>query len=279
MDEWDASSSLPGDASLVLQASTKISVESVTSAIVSCLREAADVGRAGAMTAYMRGKFEFFGVCAQNRRNCLRDVLKQHGFGCRAFVKKHALAISRLLYKQPQRECHQAAVDVLMKHVGDLGGISALPQLKFLLQENSWWDTVDMLSTNVVGPIVFGDLEEGRKVMDKWISHEDMWLRRCAIIHQLKYKGNTDEAVLFRYCLQRADERKFFIEKAIGWALRQYARENAEAVQQFVATHETRFASLTKREALKHVGPYAPLSGTKRKRKTHRRRRIGKKRK
>ena len=89
--------------------------------------------------------------------------------------------------------------------------------------------------------------------MDEWIDDEDMWVARVAILHQLRFGERTDEGRLFDYSLRRAADSEFFIRKAIGWALRQYARTNPDAVRAFVDEHGARFAGLTLREATKHL--------------------------
>ena len=95
--------------------------------------------------------------------------------------------------------------------------------------------------------------ECGNQLMEEWISEENLWLRRTAILHQLAYKEKTDQDRLFSFCIQRAHEKEFFIQKAIGWALRTYARTNKTAVKQFVETNRASLAPLSIREALKHI--------------------------
>ena len=89
--------------------------------------------------------------------------------------------------------------------------------------------------------------------MQQWISEENLWLRRVAILHQLAHKEQTDKDLLFTFCLQRAHEKEFFIQKAIGWALRTYARSNRAAVKSFVEENKAVLAPLSIREALKHI--------------------------
>jgi 3-methyladenine DNA glycosylase AlkD len=90
--------------------------------------------------------------------------------------------------------------------------------------------------------------------MDEWSVEDNMWLARTAILHQLTYKKETDAARLFGYCLARADHPDFFIRKAIGWALREYAKSEPAAVRQFVIAHQDRLSPLSVREALKNIG-------------------------
>jgi 3-methyladenine DNA glycosylase AlkD len=121
-----------------------------------------------------------------------------------------------------------------------------------LISTKSWWDTVDALAAGVVGSLVRRH-PELRSTMDEWLAGDDLWLTRTAILHQLNHREATDAAWLFAACAARADHRDFFIRKAIGWALRQYARTDPDAVRAFVAAHRDRLSGLSVREALRHL--------------------------
>jgi len=121
-----------------------------------------------------------------------------------------------------------------------------------LITTKSWWDTVDALATRFVGDLV-------RRhpalvaTMDDWSAEPDLWLVRTAILHQLHYGPATDTERLFAYCSRQAGHPDFFVRKAIGWALRHYARTDPDAVRQFVAAHASRLSPLSVREATKHL--------------------------
>jgi len=121
-----------------------------------------------------------------------------------------------------------------------------------LVTSKSWWDTVDALSYPVMGYFVQQRPEPGVALMYQWIKHDDMWLRRVAILHQLCQKEKTDADRLFKFCLERAHEEEFFIRKAIGWALRDYSRTDKRAVKDFVETNRSSLSGLSIKEALKH---------------------------
>jgi 3-methyladenine DNA glycosylase AlkD len=160
------------------------------------------------------------------------------------------LAAAGELWALPEREYQYVAVDLLRRQNKQLTA-DDLPALEALVQAKSWWDTVDGLAVTI-GSIVTREPQLlGR--MDALIGAPDFWLRRIALLHQLDGKENTDEARLFAYCLRCADEREFFIRKAIGWALRQYARTNPAAVRQFLDTHREKLSGLSFREAAKHL--------------------------
>ena len=124
--------------------------------------------------------------------------------------------------------------------------------MKALITTNSWWDTVDALAVHVVGTMVHRHRELAA-VMDRWIDADDFWLARTAILHQLRWKSDTDTSRLFTYALRRAADNEFFIRKAIGWALRVYATTDPDAVRTFVDRHEDTLSALTQREARKHL--------------------------
>lgn len=199
---------------------------------------------AGPMSAYMRGQFLFLGIKAPNAAALLREALA----GVVRPGQSELAAAARSLWQLPEREYQYAGTALLARHA-EACSASFLPVIEELILAKSWWDTVDTLAVNVVGPLVFRHPELG-SAMDVWIASEHTWLARSAILHQLKYKGSTDSEKLFRYCLTRSADREFFIRKAIGWALREYSKTDAATVRNFVAGHDTELSGLSKREAL-----------------------------
>ena len=127
-----------------------------------------------------------------------------------------------------------------------------LDRLHNLIVTKSWWDTIDALAAHPVGTLVARFPQLGA-TMDIWIDDENMWVARVAILHQLRFKHDLDQDRLFSYVEKRAADTEFFIRKALGWALRDYARVAPDAVRSFVQEHEDNLSGLTKREALKHL--------------------------
>lgn len=214
--------------------------------IREALEPLADPTRAIAMKAYMKDKFEFLGVMAGPRREAQRPFLALATTGP---IENVWLSVEEC-WAHPEREFQYVATDLLRKNAQRLSP-EDLPLLRQLIETKSWWDTVDALATHSVGPIV--RKHNLGSVMDEWVESENIWTARTAILHQLLYKKDTDKQRLFNYCIKRAGDREFFIRKALGWALRQYARIDQPAVIAFVADHESELSGLTKREALKHV--------------------------
>ncbi len=212
------------------------------SAVTNALAPLADPAQAPGMAAYMKHQFRYLGIATPARRAACADLVR--GFD------GNPIAAAKALWKCEEREYQYVAVDLLRRHVKRLDG-GDLPALEVLVQTKSWWDSVDAL-VPTIGEIVYRERSVAAR-MDQLIEADDFWLRRVAILHQLAWKDETDEKRLFRYCLQCADEKEFFIRKAIGWALRQHARTAPDAVRRFVDAHHGRLSGLSVREATKHL--------------------------
>lgn len=210
------------------------------------LEEVADPEKALGMAAYMKDRFVFLGVPSPDRKLFARPLIN----AVKRTTETDLLDLARALWDEPEREFHYVAADALRRGAGQLSA-TTLPQIRVLIETNSWWDTVDTLAINTVGPMVANHPELAQD-MDQWIGDDNIWVARTAILYQLKYKPNTDPDRLFSYVEERASDSEFFIRKALGWALREYAKTEPEAVQNFVATNENALSGLTKREALKH---------------------------
>ena len=213
----------------------------------SALADCADPERAVPMAAYMKNRFAFFGVAAGQRRAAVRGATRDLG----PPPDGDALVeMAHQCWAADQRELQYTAADALRRWVRLLE-MPHLDDVEELIVTKSWWDTVDLLAARVVGPLVESH-PELIGTMDRWIGDSNLWRRRSAILHQLGYTDRTDADRLFTYCSQREGEREFFIAKAIGWALREFARTDPDAVWSFVDEHRTRLAPLSVREATKH---------------------------
>jgi 3-methyladenine DNA glycosylase AlkD len=218
--------------------------------VVARLRAAyepeADPIRAVGTAAYMRHQFAFFGMLTSDRRRLARQALE----GLPGPSEQELAAVARALWGEPEREFQHTACDYLRAHIA-VAGPSFVVVVRELVVTKSWWDTVDPLAAHVAGPLVHRH-PELVATMDAWVTDDDIWLARAAILHQLAYKEATDPGRLFRYCAQRAADPEFFLRKAIGWALRQYAAIDPEAVDAFVAA-TPELSALSVREAMKGV--------------------------
>jgi 3-methyladenine DNA glycosylase AlkD len=200
---------------------------------------------AKAMEAYMKGHFPFYGIKATPRRQLLARFLKEHGMPAPFDTE-----VLHSLWAAPQREFQHSAIEIMQKQVHAINE-SDIALLEELIITKSWWDTVDGLSSWIVGPYFLKFPKHKAEITDQWAVHGNMWLRRASIIFQLGYKEKTDTELLFRHIRLNLGSKEFFINKAIGWALREYAKTDAEAVRQFVTTME--LSPLSRRETMKHL--------------------------
>lgn len=149
-----------------------------------------------------------------------------------------------------------------------------LPLFKRMIIDGGWWDIVDWVAAKMVEQTFHRHRQSVTPIMTSWLRDHDLWLRRSALLCQLHLKAETDEQLLFSFCLDRAEEQDFFIRKAIGWALRQYAWTNPESVRAFLDEHGGAFSPLTVREASKNLGtPKKRTKATVAKKKTAKRKR------
>lgn len=208
----------------------------------------ADPERAAPMAAYMKTSMPFYGVASPLRRPIARELKLQFPPGSPDGYRTNVL----LLWALPHREEKYLAIGYALsfKKLITFEQIGLYHQL---VTEGAWWDFVDVIASDLVGRVVLDDRARMRSILEEWIDGEDMWLRRTALLCQIRHKQATDEAMLFDFCRRRAHEKEFFIRKAIGWALREYARVNPEAVRQFLRVNEAGLSGLSRREAAKHL--------------------------
>lgn len=195
---------------------------------------------------YFRNQFDFLGIRTPIRRKLTKQFIKDNGLPKKDKLKN----VIFMLWDLPEREYQKAALDIIEMTKKDLNK-EDMSWLSSLIVKKSWWDTVDVLSPHIMGYMFFIHRELIPSFADQWIEDENIWLQRSAILYQLKYKDKTDEEPLFQYILRRADSDEFFVQKAIGWVLREYAKTRPENVKAFVANHNLK--PLSRREALKHL--------------------------
>lgn len=198
------------------------------------------------MSRYMRNLHPFYGIKTPDREAILKQTLGE----CALPAPAELPAILQAMWDKPEREWHYCALNIFEKTLKKCP-VEALDWVEQLILQNSWWDTVDYLAPRIAGKLFGYFPEQIAPYTQRWIESDNFWLQRSAIIFQLSYKTKTDQALLFAYCERRKDSKEFFIQKAIGWALRQYARCAPQAVRDFVAVQD--LAPLSRREALKHL--------------------------
>ncbi|MBI5934540.1 MAG: DNA alkylation repair protein [Chloroflexi bacterium] len=214
--------------------------------LISAFEQSANPAQAAPMKKYMRDQFEYLGIKSPQFKVLMKEHIAAHGLP----PVDELDDIARELWGLPQREFQYAATSLIgrMEKTLPKGFASTF---EYLLVHKSWWDTVDTLAGNPVGVHFqrFPDLRE--KSLTKWRKSENFWLRRTCILFQLNYKAETDFDLLCKIIRENLGSKEFFINKAIGWALRQYARTNPKAVKKFVKA--TELHPLSRREAMKHL--------------------------
>lgn len=204
----------------------------------------ADPLKAEPMKAYMRNQFEFLGIKGPQQRVLLRQFISQEGLPSLKILSEVLLE----LWDLPEREYQYAALSILDKMSKQIPP-DFIVTIEALITTKSWWDTVDALAAKTVGTHFrrFPDVKD--QALEEWRRSEDIWLRRTCLLFQLKYKEATDLGLLCDIIRENLGDDEFFINKAIGWALRQYSKTDADSVRTFVA--ETPLHSLSAREAIK----------------------------
>ena len=215
--------------------------------LTQAFRENASVANAGPMEAYMKHHFQFYGIKAPLRKSITKQIWTLH----KTEVKNNTREVGLTLLQQQQREFHYTAMEILEKELRGKFVKSDIDLIEKTVTTDSWWDTVDFLAKYLLGNYLTQFPEETDTVISRFSDSDNMWLNRSAILFQLGYKSKTDAALLFALCKKHSGSGEFFIQKAIGWALREYAKTAPKAVIKFVS--ETTLKPLSNREALKNL--------------------------
>ena len=227
--------------------------ESLIGDVRRALKAAADPDKASAMRRYMKSVMPYRGVQAAAQRQIYRGAFAAHELPDAASWRDTALALWR---SARYREERYAAIEL----TGDFRyrgfqTLEALPMYEEMIVAGAWWDVVDAVAVHRIGPMLAAYPREMTPRVRRWSSDEHLWKRRAAIICQLTFKERTNLDLLYACIDQNLDDREFFIRKAIGWALRQYARTDPAEVRRFVRARADRLSTLSRREALKNIGP------------------------
>jgi 3-methyladenine DNA glycosylase AlkD len=202
------------------------------------------------MAAYMRGKFSFFGIKTDQRRELCKPFFESS----KTWDNAKVVEVARHLYTLPQRECHHAAVELLQKRIKPKDFVlEDIVLFEWFIRNNSWWDTVDFVAPKLCGPWFMKFPEERGRVVDGWFKSRNFWLIRSAILFQLKYKDKTDLDFLFEIILRCQGSDEFFINKAIGWMLRENSKRVPKEIKAFVTKNKEKLAPLSVREALRII--------------------------
>ena len=198
------------------------------------------------MENYMKNHFPFLGIKSPERKVLMKQFFEESGILKQDFQPDFVLA----LWEMEEREYQNAAMDYLERFLKKLEK-QHLSFIEHLIVTKSWWDTVDFLAAKPVGTIASKYPEVIAETIEGWAYGDHLWLQRSAILFQLKFKERTDEKLLYRYILQNKDSKEFFIQKAIGWALREYSKTNPASVKAFIESNT--LPKLSVREGSKYI--------------------------
>ena len=205
----------------------------------------ADPLKAKKMAAYMKNQFLFYGIPSPNRKALYKDFLKEEK------IKKIVdWALLDQCFEDEHREFQYFACDYLVALAFYIP-FEELDRIKAYIQKGNWWDTTDALD-QVNRKIGLRDTRI-KQAMILWSRSDELWIKRAAIDHQLLYKEKTDTQLLETILLNSLGSNEFFINKAIGWALRQYSKTNPRWVESFIKQHHVALSSLTIKEASRYL--------------------------
>ncbi|MDQ0257419.1 3-methyladenine DNA glycosylase AlkD [Evansella vedderi] len=199
------------------------------------------------MTAYMKNHFSFLGIKTPERRRLLEQ------FYCNTDIlnlEELPLTFLQGAWNLPEREYQYAVLSMMVRRPRWILP-EHVPWIEELITTKSWWDTVDTIATNIVGELFARESHLLDLYIPVWRNHENLWLRRTALLFQLKYKGETNADLLYGLIRDNKDHKDFFIRKAIGWALREYSKTDPESVEAFIRSED--LSPLSVREGMKHI--------------------------
>jgi len=224
----------------------KGTMHSYVTSLKTLFDQNADPVQAAPMKKYMRDQFEYLGIKTPKNTALQKEFYKEHGLPELSELDE----ILRDLWSLPEREFQYVGMGLLGKFEKQLPG-KFIDTVEYLIVTKSWWDTVDAMASHTVGTHFRRFPKIREKYLKKWRKSKNLWLRRTAILFQLGYKKETNFDVLIEIISENVGSDEFFINKAIGWALRQYAYTDPNAVMKFVKS--TRLHPLSRREAMKHL--------------------------
>ena len=206
-----------------------------------------DAKKAPQMQAYMKTDQSFYGVQSKLRKQIFRDAIKKYPIISQQEWKYVILELWNGTHREEMYQALEIAERYKIYH-----DESAWNLFDTLLRSATNWDTVDWLSSNLIGQLVY-KYRHFEKQLEEWSEDDNFWARRASLLSHLKHKEKTNIILLSQTILKLAHEKEFFIRKAIGWVLRQYSYINPDWVLQFVRIHKDKLSGLSKREALKAI--------------------------
>jgi len=200
------------------------------------------------MAAYMKGRFSFYGVHAPMRSALIGPIWQSE----KPLITKEIRPLVNQLWSKNEREYQMIALELLRK-CKTFFGVEDLPFLETLICTKSWWDTVDILATTMIGGVLKSDPRLAKQTARCYMDGDNQWLQRTALLFQLKYKDAVDEELLYELIDKTKGSKEFFINKASGWALRQYSKFNPDSVASYIDENRGELANLALKEGSKYL--------------------------
>lgn len=214
--------------------------------VTGIFKDHADNGQALQMKQYMQNQFDFFGIKAPLRREISAHLLTSQNQP----DYEQAKIVIRKLWQLPEREYQYFAVE-LLERCKKMFTQDIIQLLFYMITHKSWWDTVDGIAKTLIGEYFHFFPDTREEIIDQWIHSDNIWLQRTTLLHQLGYKKDTDIQLLFDLIERLKGINEFFIQKAIGWSLREYSKINPKIVTKFIEEHE--LSPLSTREGMKVI--------------------------
>ncbi|MBF25520.1 MAG: DNA alkylation repair protein [Flavobacteriales bacterium] len=196
--------------------------------------------------AYLRNQFEFYGLISSERKKITQSLVTKYRFKS---VKDFQETI-KILWNKQQREFQYTAQEFVLENLNYFK-INDIKLFEFMIINKSWWDTIDFIAPKILGSYFKSNPEIIDVQINKWLNSNNLWLQRSCVLFQLKYKEKLNTELLSQIIYFLTDSNEFFINKSIGWILREYSKTNKDWVIDFVK--QNKLSNLSKRESLKYI--------------------------
>ncbi len=196
--------------------------------------------------AYMKDNFEYHGIKTPLRREITKPFLQRQYLPPKSDLPK----LVKALWSKPERDFHYVAMELCLKYTKQFEK-NDLRLWEFMALNNSWWDSIDVIAPKLLGTQFLMYPDQRDPFIEKWLHKDNFWMKRCCILFQLKHKDKIDLQCLSFVINSLLGSKEFFINKAIGWILREHSKTDPDWVKDFVYT--TELSNLSKREAMKYL--------------------------
>ena len=225
-----------------------LNIKAMVAHVQKRLGDQADAGKAVEMAAYMKTKMPFYGVQKPDRLPIIRELRDNFAPADQKEYEAAVLALWRLKHREEKYMAINYAA-LFKKFITP----ASLPLYEKLIREGQWWDFVDAISGDLLSKVLLNYPAQARPIIDDYSNDPDFWIRRASLLAHLGHKQQTSHIHLFAYCKKMADEKEFFIRKAMGWILREYSKVEPDRVLKFIQDNKQSLSPLTLREGSKYL--------------------------